>query len=417
MKLFSRKREPKVVPLQELEVDKKHLWLRIVLFAVFLVIGVTALITAITGLFSSQQPDGWQSVTVQTDGASCADEFSLIYEFGQGNLSAKREYEQIAELYGDACVKAYRLFNADQTFDGTRGLAELNAHPGETVELDPALVKALRQADASGRQLYLGPIYPYYRLVFSSQGDAEADEYDPARNPEMADFFEELLTFANDPASVWLEFTGENGVCLHVSDAYAAYAEENEIYTFVDFHWTKNAFIADYLADTLTAAGFTRGALSSFDGFTRNLDGRNDVYGLRLYGRQGNAVYNAATLQYAGACAVVSLRAFPVVSADGARYYVRSDGSVVSSYLDVRDGLCRACADQLVCRSDVLSCGELLMKMIPVYIADGFDPSPLFDGEVSAVCCREGEVLRYGEGLSLSDLPEGLEVLDMDASA
>ena len=413
MKLFPRKREPKVVPRQELEVDKKHLWLRVVLFAVFLVIGVTALISAITGLFSSQQPEGWQSVTVQTDQASCADEFSLIYEFGRGELSVKREYEQLSELYGEACVKAYRLFSADQTFDGVRGLAELNARPGQTVDLDPALVKALRQADSSGRQLYLGPIYPYYRLIFSGRGDAQTDEYDPARNPEMAAFFEEVLAFANDSASVWLEFTGETGVCLHVSDAYAAYAETHEIYTFVDFHWTKNAFIADYLAETLTAAGFTRGALSSFDGFTRNLDARDNLYALHLYGREGNTVRAAATLQYAGACAVVSLRAFPVVSADGARYSVRADGSVVSPYIDARDGLCRACADHLICRSDALSCGELLLQMIPVYIADDFDPSPLFDGGISTVCCREGEISRFGEGFLLSDVPEGQEIFDL----
>lgn len=414
MKPFSRKKEPKVIPLQELEVDRKHLTLRIVFFAVFLAIGIVCLILAITGFFSSPQPDGWQSVTVQTDGASCADEFSLIYDLGKGELSAKDEYARISELYAQACVKAYRLYHAEQTFEGERGLADLNAHPGQPISLDPALVKSLKLADSAGRELYLGPIYPYYRLICSSKDDVQADEFDPRENPQIAAFFGEIAEFARDPESVRLEFSGENEVCLRISEKYADFAKAHDIYTFVDFGWMKNAFIADDLADTLISAGYTRGALSSYDGFTRNLDARDTPYALYLYGRKENTVYTAATLNYSGVCSIVSLRNLPVNASDGSHYYVRSDGRVISPYIDVRDALCRAAADHLIARSESLSCGELLMKLLPAYIGDRFDPSPLSGGEISAICCQNGEILRQGDGFALSDVQEGYEIKKMD---
>ena len=273
MKFFPRNREPKVRPLQKFEVQTNRLTLRVTLFVIFLVVGVAALIYGAVSLFRPE-PGGWQSVTVQTGEANCADEFSLIYEFGQSERSVKKEIAEITDLYGEACVKAYRLFQAEQIFEDTPNLAALNASPNQPLTLDPSLVKALRQADSAGRQLYLGAIYPYYRLIFASDADGQIAEFDAERNPQMAAYYAEILKFASDPAAVRLEFTGETEVCLRVSEEYLAFARANGIYTFVDFHWMKNAFIADYLADTLISAGYTCGALSSFDGYTTSTAGR-----------------------------------------------------------------------------------------------------------------------------------------------
>ncbi|MCD8014832.1 MAG: hypothetical protein LUG99_16995 [Lachnospiraceae bacterium] len=58
---------------------------------------------------------------------------------------------------------------------------------------------------------------------------------------------------------------------LFVSDDHLAYAEETGFLSYIDFFWMKNAFIIDYLTDTLIEKGYTQGASSSYDGFDRNL--------------------------------------------------------------------------------------------------------------------------------------------------
>ena len=89
---------------------------------------------------------------------------------------------------------------------------------------------------------------------------------------------------------------------MSVSDDYLAFAEKNFISDFIDFSWMKNAFITDYVADVMIDNGYTLGSLTSYDGFTRNLDqtsaiaklnagsdssettDRNAVYFFNMYG-------------------------------------------------------------------------------------------------------------------------------------
>ncbi len=61
---------------------------------------------------------------------------------------------------------------------------------------------------------------------------------------------------------------------LTPSDMHHRIASElaEGIGSFIDFSWMRNAFIADYLAEGLAARGFGKGALTSFDGFARNLE-------------------------------------------------------------------------------------------------------------------------------------------------
>ena len=83
----------------------------------------------------------------------------------------------------------------------------------------------------------------------------------------------------------------------------------------------KNAFIADYLADTLEAEGFTSGYLSSYDGFTRNLDRRRNEYAFNLFDRQGSDVNLPAKMRYTAPLSIVFLRDYPMGEQDKWHYY------------------------------------------------------------------------------------------------
>lgn len=411
MKKYARDNRPLVKPVKSIEVDQKHIALRVVLFAVLLVVGVVAIVYGVSGLLADQS--GWQTVTAQSsEDADCSDEFTLQYEFGKGDLSAKAEYNQLAALYTEATVKAYRLFHEMQTFDSVRNIAYLNDHPGESVEVDSVLYDALALMNsAGGRQLFLAPIYKYYEQLFQCTEDFEIESYDPALNAELAALFAKILAYANDPGAISLELLGENRVCLHISDAYQDFAAENDVYAFIGFHWMKNAFIADYLASTLIENGFTHGAISSYDGFIRNLDDRGTSYSLTLFDRVGNTIHAPGTLNYAGRRSIVSLRAFPAVPADNPRYYVMKDGRTRFPYLDAADGLCRAATESMVCYSDRAGCAEILLAMIPVYIADSFDPAPLIGAEgIEAIYCRDGVIWHTAESAEIVNVGDGYEV-------
>ena len=403
MKRTARDNRPALRPVKKIEVPEKHLLLRIILFVVLLVFGASALIYGLSGLFAKQS--GWQRVTTESKGAAdCGDEFELQYEFGKSDVSVRAESNQLTRLYSEASVTAYQLFHETQEFDGVCNVAYLNAHPNQSVEVDPVLYHALESlSTADTRQPYLAPLYDYYNNLFLCTEDYETQDYDPAQNKELAALFAEILDYANDPDAIDLELEGNNKVCLRVSDAYLQFAGETEIYTFYSFHWMKNAFIADYLASTLIENGYTHGTLSSFDGFYRDLDDRGTLYSLNLFDRVENTICLVGAMNYTEPLSIVSLRTFPVNPADNPRYYVLENKEVRFPYLDPSDGLCRAGESNLVCYSDSAGCAEILLRMLPVYIADSFDPMPLVkDPKIDVLFCRDQTIWHSAESLDVT---------------
>lgn len=396
--------------IESIDVEQKHLKLRIVLFAVFLVLGAAALIYGLSGFFSQQT--GWQPIErEQSSQADCSDEFLLQYDIGHGDIMAKEEYNQIARLYGEVSAKAYQLFNENQLFEGVNNVAYLNAHPNEDVTVDEALYKALEKLDnAKSRQGFLAPMWEYYSLLFSCSEDWETESYDPAQNKELAELFKKIAVFAANDKDISIQLLGENKVRLNISEEYLAFGKENDIYVFFGFHYMKNAFITDYMAEALISGGFTHGVLSSFDGFTRNLDDRGTEFSLNLFDKTEKGVLCTGTLDYSKPVSIISLRSFPVNSADDARYYVMQNGEIKFPYMSIKDGSCLAAVSNLVCLSEEESCSEVLLKALDVYIGDEFRPSALIaDGKISIVYSVDKTIWTSYDG-EITDVTEGYEV-------
>ena len=110
--------------------------------------------------------------------------------------------------------------------------------------------------------------------------------------------FDDISAFAQDKHAVQIELLGENRIKLFVSEEYLAYASEEGISDFIDFYWMANAFIVDYIADTMRANGFVRGSVSSYDGFVRNLDDLSgSEYAFNIFNRVGNTVHQAGVMR------------------------------------------------------------------------------------------------------------------------
>ena len=386
--------------IKSIEVNTKHLTLRVVLFSVFLVLGIGAIIYGLAGLFSDE--GGWQMVEAEpVASADCSDEFTLQYELGAGGISPKTEYNQLSKLYGEVAAKSYQLFHQNQLFDGINNVAYLNEHPNETVEVDSVLYNAFEKLDkANNRQLFLAPYWEYYNVLFSCTEDWEAEGYDPEVNKELKELFSEIAGYIGDEDAISLELCGDNQVCLKISEEYLQFAQENDIYCFIDFHFMKNAFIIDYIAQKLTQSGYNHGAISSFDGFYRNLDDRGTCYSLNLFDISENTALYAAMIDYTKRLSIVSLRSFPVSIDDSSRYYVYSNGETRFPYIDMK-GNCLAANSNLVCYSDKAGCAELLMEMIPVYVSDSFETEGL---TAEFVYCSEGVIYHSDKEIVLRDV-------------
>lgn len=396
---------PHPKPVNKIELPTGHRRLRLTLAAVFLMAGAF-LIAYSVGKLSSKEP-GWSEIQVSSSELNCSGDFVFLYCLGEGETSATEENKEITACYTSATEYAFRMFTNDVAYENIRNMYYISRHPNEEMEIDAVLYQAFSLIRESGdRSLYLAPVYEQYNGLFHCTEEYQTVEYDPYLNQELADYYAAIAGFANDAAMVNIELLGENRICLRVADEYLAFAAENEIESFIDFYWMKNAFIIDYLADEILAAGYSRGCLSSVDGFTRNLDRSGERYAFTFYDRVDSLICPVANVQYTGPLAMVYLHDYGLDSGQQ-YYYAYSGGEIRTPYLDARDGLCKSAVSDLVCHSGEAGCSEILLRMIPVYIAETFRkdaPDRLAEEGIYSIYNEGGRICYNDAGLTLTDL-------------
>lgn len=396
-------------PVERIELSSNHLWLRGVLTVLFLIVGASFLAYGVSQL--SAKSEGWTEVEVTASQLSCESDFVFRYCLGEGDKSATAEYKALTECYSEAVIRAFQLFTVDVEYEDICNLYAINRHPNQELTVDNALYQAFSRIQHSGdRRLYLAPVYEQYRGLFSCTEEYQTAEYDPRQNPSIERYYKAVAAYANDPEEVDLELLGENRICLKVSEKYLAFAEENEIESFIDFDWMKNAFIIDYLADTLTESGFTHGYLTSYDGFTRHMDTRAQTYPFQIYGRNGSAVYPSAQMELTSPVSIVALRNYPLTGKDSWHYYTYASGDIATAFLDPADGVSKSAADDLISYSADLGCAEILLQTAPIFIAEELRTEALSSLAEKGIYSlwNEGAALKYNEpGRNLVLLPEG----------
>lgn len=372
MSKHPRGRQPYIPPVTRLELvrtDSKTRWIAI---AVLLAFGLTAIAVGLFSMLNTEQ--GWVTVEAAPEGVSCSGDFLFRYDFSDDGGAASARNKELTKIYTQATEDAFLMFSPDVEDTGMGNVKTINANPNHPVTIHPVLYHALMQlVEAGNRMLYLGPVYVEYDRVFQSESDVLASEYDPGKNPQVQTYLAQVTAFASDPAHIRLAVLDDNQVMLEISQEYLNFAQENGIVKFLDFGWMKNAFIADYLADTLTEAGYTNGYLASHNGFTRNLDSRGGEYTFNLFDRRDGTVYLPGVLKYSQPVSIVFLRNYPMDELDRWQYYAYEDGKIVTSMIDPADGMSKSAASNLVSYSNEAGCTRVLLEMIPHYVKDGFD--------------------------------------------
>lgn len=369
MSKHARDRRPYIKPVTRMELSESNIKLRWIAVAVLLAIAVVALGYGVSAALSTEP--GWQEVTSNPDAVNCAQDFVLMYDFSAEGINPTVENKRLETLYTQLTEDAYSIFSPEAEVEGINNLHYLNTHVNETVTVVPELYEALELAVRyESRYLFLAPVNDLYEPVFLSEGDGEAETFDPMKDAQRMEWVQEAVAYAADPEMIRLELLGANQVRLAVAEEYLAYADAEEIGIFVDFGWLRNAFIIDYMANKLAEEGCTFGYLASYDGFTRNLDVRGTGYTINLFDRQDNDILMPANFSYTSPASIVYLRDYPLSEEDRWHYYGYENGDITTIFLDPADGVSKSAVDSLTGYSTSLGCAEILLQLAPVFTAD-----------------------------------------------
>ena len=97
---------------------------------------------------------------------------------------------------------------------------------------------------------------------------------------------------------------------------------------------------------------------------------------------------------------IVALRDYPVNAMDEMRFYRLRNGETRTPYVDIADGVARNAVSALTGYSADKGCGEILLEMMPVYIADTLreDALEALASEGIDFLYCEDEVIHASEG-------------------
>ena len=391
-------REPN--PINRIELSEKNTTLRWIAVIALLIIGAVGITTGIMSLLNKET--GWQRVQVVPQERSCSENFILQYNFSGSGAEATAVNSKLQAAYGDACVKAYQVFTPDEAISGMQNLYYVNHNPNKTIAVDPLLYAAFEKMDGTP-WLYLGPAYAHYNNVILNADDAMVDDLDPEVSDEANAYVGKIAAFAGDREAVSLELLGNNQVILRVSKDYLAFAAEEEIENFIDFGYLTNAFIIDYLAETLIAEDLTEGYIVSADGYTRNLDSAH-TFSFNIFDRVENLVFPAAVMDYQGPISMVFLKDYPTANSD-VNYRGRED-RFLHLFVDPVDGICRTSVENLVSYSYDMDCADVALAMLPSFVGSNFSvPEGVF-----SVWCEEDLICYNDETVSFSQVLESEEM-------
>ena len=369
---------------------------------------VAAVVIAII-LFSgnTSRDDTWQPITPDKEYYEIKDEdaerFLLTYDTDMHTA------KEISDYYSERLAYALDIFCEDYIEDvGVKGLAYLNLHEGEIVEVDPVLYRALQVFyDEGSRMMFMGPLYEYYNRIFEAERTSSVTKLDPYKDEMAERICRELALYAEDNNAIQIELFSENKVCYQISDYYYDFLLSMDLYNFIGFGWMTDAFIVDFIADELIAMDYTYGTISSYTGFSRNMDTTPTDYSFAYYDKYRNNITLAATVSYKGNMSTVTFRNFPLNDIDGKFYYSYGNGTTIHSYLDKFSGKYVAACDTMVFHSKELSCAEVAVKSYGEYVCEvEYEESirELLDEGIGAIWSDGTTIITTSDDVTLHDL-------------
>jgi len=151
MRRYVKKKEPNVKPVKRIELSENHFHIRLIAVILLIALAAGAFVYGIYSYFHVDK--GWTAITAEASSEiNCSDDFVFLYNLGAGKNSASDDLKQITEIYTDATVNAYRLFNVNEDFNGVKNIRYINNHPNEIIQVDSVLYNAFSLLEEYGNR-------------------------------------------------------------------------------------------------------------------------------------------------------------------------------------------------------------------------------------------------------------------------
>ena len=394
----AKDKTPPVKPVIKAELSGKNKKWRIAAVILLLILGASLIAFSAVRLLGK----GKGYTEIKAEDSVFSEFFKLHYDIGASGAAASAEYRKVRDVYSKALDKYAKLFSSDTDYSGIVNIRYINLHPNEEISVDPALFEALKKLETMGDgQHYLGITLEIYGAVFSSSGDGYAAAQDPKRDAAMGDINRMACEFSRDRDAVNIEFLADNKIRLNVCEEYMTFASEYGFTNYIDLGIFTSAFIVDATAEALTEEGLTYGSISSYDGFSRNLDTRDIDYSFSFYSKYGDTVYPVCDVSYKGSISSYAPKTYPTGKIDALDFYLYSDGVSAHKFIDTESGEYKSSLPDLLLASRDESCFSLAIRAYNALVRDSFDEE-LLTG-ISAAWLEGNTVRHMGDEVEISN--------------
>ncbi len=355
-------KEPK--PVEKIELNEKHTKRNVIILIIVSIIGIAAFIFAFYKIANKDK--GWTIITANTEKYPQADaDFTFNYF-----VNSTGDYQNVIAKYSEYINFAKSEISND--YDQDNNIRYINKNPNKDIVVSDYLYNSLKDIKDFNNYLYLEPVLTYYETLIESMSTLYDSKNDPMTNTEIKEIINNLLPYINDRTKVELKLLDNNTVNLFVSDDYLKYLSDNGIENIISFTWLENAYVIDYVANSLADAGFKKGVIRTYDGYNRSIDDKAFTYKYTLFDTINKSSGEIGHFLYNGGTSLVNLKNFIVYSKDSNFLRVMSDGTTRSYYLDETTGTCKSSTRYLIgYNSD--SCVNVAKTLAKIYIADTFD--------------------------------------------
>lgn len=261
---------------QEIQINRKNIVLRVILFLFFLTVGVTFIALYFTGVLQFQK--GYSKIEIIPENQNIKADKIVYYAYFDGNsLSVRQNVKNLQGFYSPKANYVLMLTDEYANYESRNNLKTIADNEGKEVEVDEVLYKILQDAYTKSKEeknySLLGyKLFLQWDVIIGLDGLSLINS-DPSVNPETKALLEnQVQVIKEESKREFLSFRHKDEkffVKASFTSEYKNILDDND--PLLSLGILKDAYIIDYLASQLEREGNKDGFLISSDGYIKAL--------------------------------------------------------------------------------------------------------------------------------------------------
>ena len=261
---------------QEIQINRKNIVLRVILFMFFLTVGVTFIALYFTGVLQFQK--GYSKIEIIPENQNIKADKIVYYAYFDGNsLSVRQNVKNLQGFYSPKANYVLMLTDEYANYESINNLKTIADNEGKEVEVDEVLYKILQDAYTKSKEeknysLLVYKLFLQWDVIIGLDGLSLINS-DPSVNPETKALIEnQVQVIKEESKREFLSFRNKDEkffVKASFTSEYKNILDDND--PLLSLGILKDAYIIDYLASQLEREGNKDGFLISSDGYIKAL--------------------------------------------------------------------------------------------------------------------------------------------------